>query len=570
MKTSFLLKSLGVLSIALFISGQVLGQCPAAGSTITADQTISANCTVTGNLIVQGATLTVNPGVTLQVDGTLTVRAGGTISGTGATIIADALAETYGGPNTISGGNYTVEGFATGSGGAFTMTGASMTISPAAAVALAGTTMTFTNSSITGITNFTTNVDALIMTNTDLTASGSIEFEDLTLSGGTISAGTSFTISDGTNSASGFTLNAASAAIRNTTISDSDINLTGALSITSGAVTFDNSQVDVNSVSTSGGTTLTVQNGSDFVITNGVQNQEDLIIDGAFMQIGGDLDATGGDNITVRNGGELLVIGSYQMNGGGIQLGVEGGSLVRVQGDIESSNGGNTIEVDDNSGIAVDGDFIGTTPPAVTVGTGDGTDCTAGSGCCGDPAACGTATVLPVSLISFSHTQNDDVIILSWSTASELNNDFFTIERSFDGVNFNEICTVRGSGTTNEQSTYSHSDRVPFSNTDQVYYRLSQTDFDGTHEILGIIAASISSLDVRLKIVPNPVTSTSSFELSGAPQNAVWSIYSMTGSSIYSGQLDSSGEISVEGMAPGTYVLKVGGINPKSEVLIIR
>lgn len=84
---------------------------------------------------------------------------------------------------------------------------------------------------------------------------------------------------------------------------------------------------------------------------------------------------------------------------------------------------------------------------------------------------------LPISLINFNVDCNGISVNIDWTTASELNNDFFSIERSLDGVNFSKIATIAGAGNSNQPRTYHYFDN--FSSKNAVYYRLSQTDYNG-------------------------------------------------------------------------------------------
>ena len=87
-------------------------------------------------------------------------------------------------------------------------------------------------------------------------------------------------------------------------------------------------------------------------------------------------------------------------------------------------------------------------------------------------------TVLPIKLISFDAKRNtNNEVNLKWITATETNNDYFTIERSSDGRNFEKILTQHGAGNSNQPITYNATDRYPLSGTS--YYRLKQTDYDG-------------------------------------------------------------------------------------------
>lgn len=104
-------------------------------------------------------------------------------------------------------------------------------------------------------------------------------------------------------------------------------------------------------------------------------------------------------------------------------------------------------------------------------------------------------TSIPVELTTFSAAKQAEYIALNWSTASELNNKGFQIERSIDGVTFEKIDFVEGIGTTIIPQEYRYID-IPTLN--QVYYyRLKQIDYDGTFEYSKIVV-----VDARERLVP--------------------------------------------------------------------
>ena len=92
---------------------------------------------------------------------------------------------------------------------------------------------------------------------------------------------------------------------------------------------------------------------------------------------------------------------------------------------------------------------------------------------------------LPIELLDFKGKALEDKNALSWTTVSEQNNAFFTLERSFDGQNFKAIAQMQGQGTSNNTHHYSFDDTHIAAT--QYYYRLLQTDFDGTTHILPTI-----------------------------------------------------------------------------------
>jgi len=100
--------------------------------------------------------------------------------------------------------------------------------------------------------------------------------------------------------------------------------------------------------------------------------------------------------------------------------------------------------------------------------------------------------VLPIELIHFTAKNvNNREVLLEWSTASETNNDFFTLERTLDGENFEIIGTVDGAGNSTSTLNYNFVDDDPYSGIS--YYRLKQTDFDGSFEYSELRAVEIDS-----------------------------------------------------------------------------
>ncbi|MEQ9425591.1 MAG: choice-of-anchor D domain-containing protein [Cyclobacteriaceae bacterium] len=113
------------------------------------------------------------------------------------------------------------------------------------------------------------------------------------------------------------------------------------------------------------------------------------------------------------------------------------------------------------------------------------------------------STPLPIELIFFAGESTDRGVQLKWATATEVNNDFFTIERSTDILNFEEIVTVSGAGNSQERLDYSYLDMSPIPGIG--YYRLKQTDFDGTTSYSKVIVVTTASVgDLNMTLYPNP------------------------------------------------------------------
>lgn len=95
---------------------------------------------------------------------------------------------------------------------------------------------------------------------------------------------------------------------------------------------------------------------------------------------------------------------------------------------------------------------------------------------------------LPIELVQFDGDCRGDGTVLSWTTWTETNNDFFTLERSLDGTNFEIVDIVEGAGNSNQPLTYSVKDESPYSGT--TYYRLKDTDFAGKSSYSDVIAVT--------------------------------------------------------------------------------
>jgi hypothetical protein len=110
---------------------------------------------------------------------------------------------------------------------------------------------------------------------------------------------------------------------------------------------------------------------------------------------------------------------------------------------------------------------------------------------------------LPIGLISFEANLCEKSVCLTWQTESEVNNDFFTIEKSNDGKTWEFVDEIKGAGNSQIKLNYETMDRQPFSGLS--YYRLKQTDFDGTFKYASIESVYLDDLNNKEFIIyPNP------------------------------------------------------------------
>ncbi len=114
------------------------------------------------------------------------------------------------------------------------------------------------------------------------------------------------------------------------------------------------------------------------------------------------------------------------------------------------------------------------------------------------------SSLLPIELTSFSASQNGDEIEIAWTTNSEVNNDYFTVEYSTNGVSFKTLEIVQGNGTTSEVNEYAITTEASQFNG-LVYFRLKQTDYNGEYSYSDVITLMVESSN-ELYVYPNPAT----------------------------------------------------------------
>jgi hypothetical protein len=291
--------------------------------------------------------------------------------------------------------------------------------------------------------------------------------------------------------------------------------------------------------------------------TISAQNNVTLVIEeGATLTINGNLSAQ--NNFTIINSGKLIITGSLiAQNGANVTITGTGKVNISLNGTFGNNA---TVLVDGNVNVGgsvtlgANGSFSGTG----TVGIA-GTGCNKWSG----PGVCTTGpVVLPVELLNFSAKDNGDgTVKITWETASELNNNFFTIERSSEGTTYDNVGTVKGNGTTKEKKRYDYQDLSAVAG--RSYYRLSQTDLDGTTEVFSPVMVEVTSSGATassISVYPNPLVGRNlTIELPASEVGMVY-ILNSAGKAIVTQKVDGSTKsIALElesDLAPGLYHVK--------------
>ena len=121
-----------------------------------------------------------------------------------------------------------------------------------------------------------------------------------------------------------------------------------------------------------------------------------------------------------------------------------------------------------------------------------------------DGTTIGTTTILNITLTYFDAVLSNGSVNLEWTTISELNNDYFIVQRSEDGMNWMDLAEVDGAGNSSVELNYSVLDVKPLLGIS--YYRLQQFDFDGDTETFDPLAVNNSDalIDKEIIIFPSP------------------------------------------------------------------
>ncbi len=167
-----------------------------------------------------------------------------------------------------------------------------------------------------------------------------------------------------------------------------------------------------------------------------------------------------------------------------------------------------------------------------------------------------TLSPLPIELFSFKAMCKDEGIQLNWATASERNNDFFTVERSIDGLAFDDAGRVKGAGTTSRFNYYSFLDEYPFKGI--YYYRLKQTDFDQSYNYSQLIDVSCyEDYEGKLTVSPNPADKRITLNISGSERPCSVEIMNSKGEVVFNDHFTSELVVDTEGFASGIYVIRL-------------
>ena len=216
---------------------------------------------------------------------------------------------------------------------------------------------------------------------------------------------------------------------------------------------------------------------------------------------------------------------------------------IDIDGEAAFDNSGFSISMPDGNTIAVGARF----------NDGNGSNA-------GHVRVYNCGVVLPIELLSFEAIpENDNHVKLNWTTSTEINNDFFTLERSTDAVNFEQVKVRQGAGNSNTIIDYVDYDKNPYQGTS--YYRLKQTDFNGDFSYSNIRSVFFNSLDI-INLYPNPTQGQLILSVGSSSNNVITiNLIDVLGRTLLTEQHEvvegtTTIRLNIAHLVEGTYVLK--------------
>ncbi|MCB0491473.1 MAG: T9SS type A sorting domain-containing protein [Cyclobacteriaceae bacterium] len=164
---------------------------------------------------------------------------------------------------------------------------------------------------------------------------------------------------------------------------------------------------------------------------------------------------------------------------------------------------------------------------------------------------------LPVTWYSFEGVAKSGYNEIEWKTATEENNEGFSVERSADGMSFEEIGWVNGNGTTTDQKSYLFDDTNAFDGTN--YYRLKQIDYDGNFEYSEIISviSVVETNDIQITLYPNPSTDYVQVQSASSKAQPSMQLVNVLLGHVIQPPNEGSGRFNLQNVPAGIYVARI-------------
>ncbi len=220
-------------------------------------------------------------------------------------------------------------------------------------------------------------------------------------------------------------------------------------------------------------------------------------------------------------------------------------------------NGPRALTVDESAGFIYIGNFNAETISRAPLSGGAATTLFSSVGW---PVALTIVPApLPVEMVSFrAETQGEDVA-LHWATASEINNAFFDIQHSTDGLHFTPIARINGQGNSSITHHYHYLHKSPERKVN--YYKIKQVDEDGSHAFSSIVVATLNTAKRHFSVSPNPFSTHLDLQMQRPLLHpATVELFDLHGKQVYSGTMPAANtehRIALATLPNGLYILKI-------------
>ena len=167
---------------------------------------------------------------------------------------------------------------------------------------------------------------------------------------------------------------------------------------------------------------------------------------------------------------------------------------------------------------------------------------------------------LPIELLYFEANAKNEKVFLNWQTATEINNDYFVLERSVSGTEWISLGKVKGSGNSNSFKSYKYIDDKPIFGTS--YYRLKQVDFDGASSFSEVEPVNLRK-NMEVKTYPNPFYDNLNFDIYANEIGEISvEVYNLLGSIVETRRIfleegNNTIQTNFGGLRQGTYIVKL-------------
>jgi Secretion system C-terminal sorting domain len=166
-------------------------------------------------------------------------------------------------------------------------------------------------------------------------------------------------------------------------------------------------------------------------------------------------------------------------------------------------------------------------------------------------------TIIPVQLLDFKAQKENQAVKLLWSTATELNNAFYAVERSENGKSFEKIGEINGYGNSNVKRTYEFMDEKPLNTVN--YYRLRQVDFDGKETVYKTVSVNFGK-NTTTKVYPSIAKDNINVEINGGNGASDLLVVNLLGQVVKAQKLQNTEgvfPVNISDLPNGSYIMRV-------------